>query len=423
MNAWNRNEPVAVVGGGLAGLAAAAYLARGGRAVTVYERAQSLGGRAATHEEAGHFFNLGPHALYLGGEAAPVLAELGVRYTGNPPVVDGAGAILRGRLETLPGAAGSLFKTRILTLGGKFDTARILAALPRMDVSRARGLTQGEWLARGVKRPDVRDLLRALFRLTTYANSDAQSAEAALRQLRTAFAGGVLYVDGGWRTLVEGLRESAERAGAKIVAGTRVASIECDDAVRAVRLASGERIPASGAVLAVPPETAAALAPESAALRDFAARAVPVRAATLDLGLSRLPEPKRRFALGIDAPLYFSVHSAYAKVAPEAAATIHVAKYLDPHASTDAKAVERELEGVMDLVQPGWREAVTARRFLPNLSVSGALLTPGLARPGVSGAGVRGLALAGDWADGEAMLADASLGSAKRAAEAILKGG
>src|SRR5262249_57979689 len=68
---WSRRDrmtqtatDVAVVGGGLAGLAAAAYLGRAGRKVTLFERSRSLGGRAATHENGGFRFNIGPHALY-----------------------------------------------------------------------------------------------------------------------------------------------------------------------------------------------------------------------------------------------------------------------------------------------------------------------------------------------------------------------
>ncbi|HEX5502261.1 MAG TPA: FAD-dependent oxidoreductase, partial [Thermomicrobiales bacterium] len=59
---------VAVVGGGLAGLTAALYLARGGRAVTLFEKAHDLGGRAITEESEGYYFNLGPRALYRRGE-------------------------------------------------------------------------------------------------------------------------------------------------------------------------------------------------------------------------------------------------------------------------------------------------------------------------------------------------------------------
>ena len=48
-----------VVGGGLAGLAASVYLARGGRTVTVFEKRRDLGGRAITSLRQGFRFNLG----------------------------------------------------------------------------------------------------------------------------------------------------------------------------------------------------------------------------------------------------------------------------------------------------------------------------------------------------------------------------
>src|SRR5262250_2274614 len=75
----------AVIGGGLGGLAAAAYLARGGRSVVLYEKASALGGRAMT-TTAGEFrFNLGPHALYSASHGIAVLRELGVAFHGSQP--------------------------------------------------------------------------------------------------------------------------------------------------------------------------------------------------------------------------------------------------------------------------------------------------------------------------------------------------
>jgi len=70
--------PTIVVGGGLAGLTAAATLARDGRRVVVIEGASQLGGRARTRHHDGFDLNLGPHALYIGGGASAVLRDLGV---------------------------------------------------------------------------------------------------------------------------------------------------------------------------------------------------------------------------------------------------------------------------------------------------------------------------------------------------------
>jgi phytoene dehydrogenase-like protein len=63
---------VVIVGGGMAGLTAACYLARSGVAVMLFEKAANLGGRAATQNHEGYLFNRGIHAIYTGGaEPAP----------------------------------------------------------------------------------------------------------------------------------------------------------------------------------------------------------------------------------------------------------------------------------------------------------------------------------------------------------------
>ena len=51
---------VAVIGGGIAGLATAALLAREGYAVTLLEQRTSLGGRAGSWEHDGFRFDTGP---------------------------------------------------------------------------------------------------------------------------------------------------------------------------------------------------------------------------------------------------------------------------------------------------------------------------------------------------------------------------
>ena len=56
---------VAVIGGGLAGLTAAAYLSlQPGVEGTLFERSPQLGGRAFTYEKAGFTLNYGAHAVY-----------------------------------------------------------------------------------------------------------------------------------------------------------------------------------------------------------------------------------------------------------------------------------------------------------------------------------------------------------------------
>src|SRR3954466_12468077 len=91
---------VIVVGGGLAGLAAASYVARAGRTVTLFDKSGSLGGRAESQERAGFIVNLGAHALYEKSAAIQVLKELGVKYTGGSPT--GVRVMSRGHSYLAP---------------------------------------------------------------------------------------------------------------------------------------------------------------------------------------------------------------------------------------------------------------------------------------------------------------------------------
>jgi hypothetical protein len=103
---------------------------------------------------------------------------------------------------------------------------------------------------------------------------------------------------------------------------------------------------------------------------------------------------------------------------------IHIAKYLPTGDTTDAKETERQLEGVLDLMQPGWRDVLAERRYLPDMTVTAALATPergGLAGRTAVETDTRGLYLAGDWTGDEGWLSDASLASGKKAAGLALR--
>src|SRR5262245_55492954 len=112
---------VAVVGGGLAGLTAAAMLGRAGKSVVVYERANNLGGRAATQTVERFHFNLGPHALFRGGHAMRVLRSLGITIGEARVGTSGSTAVLGRRVYALPVDLMSILKSRLLTLSARVE--------------------------------------------------------------------------------------------------------------------------------------------------------------------------------------------------------------------------------------------------------------------------------------------------------------
>ena len=422
-----RSFDVIVVGGGLAGLTAATYLGRAGRKVLLVEKSPELGGRGGSRQIDGFCFNHGPHALYAAGAGVSVLAELGVNFHGAKPGVAGGYAIIAGKKQTLPGGLVSLLSTGLFGVAEKLEVARLLSSVARIDPQPWERRTVREWVNGTVTRPRVRAFLTALVRLTSYANADdAMSAGAAIRQVQQAVTASVYYIDGGWQSLVDGLAASVTKAGVTIRKGVKVDRLILDDGVRGVVTSDNERIAAKAVMLTTPPATASVLAgPSARGLAEFTCAAIPLRAACLDLAISRLPAPSASFALGIDAPLYFSVHSAVAKLAPAGGALIHAAKYLLPSDDPGQQGVREELEALVDLMQPGWRDALVSARFLPRMTVvEAAPLAAGgglAGRPSVAVAEVPGLYLAGDWVGEEGLLADASLASARKAAVACIE--
>jgi phytoene dehydrogenase-like protein len=428
MQSFETQGDAIVVGGGLAGLAASIFLARQGKNVRLFEQSHELGGRARTREQGGFLLNQGPHALYRGGEGIAILRELGVEPRGAVPSVSGAFAIDKGVKYTFPAGFTSLLSTSLFGLAEKIEAARLLASLGKLDPEPLMETSVREWVHTNLAHESVREFLLALFRVSTYANDpERMSAGAAVEQLKRATTKGVMYLDGGWQTLVDGLREIAGNEGVRIEAGARIEAIErgASGEVESVRLSDGRAYQAPVIVVAASPEVAASLVEGSreTSLRRWAGELVPIKAACFDVALRHLPQPKATFALGIDEPFYLSVHSASAKLAPEGGALIHLAKYRQTDDREPPEEIERKLESMLDTVQAGWREAVVYRRFLPDMIVSHALPSAALGgtkgRPEVLVRDVPGLFVVGDWVGPEGMLADASLASAKQAATAI----
>jgi len=257
---------------------------------------------------------------------------------------------------------------------------------------------------------------------------DLVSAEVFVIKTQLSLKNPVVYIDGGWQTLVSGLRKAAEQAGAHIMSGARVEGVEHQNGqVQGVRLRDGRTVRAAAAIIATAPKDAVKLVDdgEYPALRQIVDGLVPAQVASLDVALRRLPNSRYTVVQDVERPRFMSTQSLYSHVAPDGSALIYTFKQLDPRHPGDPHDDERDLENLLDTAQPGWREVLVKRQYLPRIDAIGMLPTAksgGYAgRPGPQVPGIANLYLAGDWI-GEGFLSDASFGSARQIAHLLLKG-
>ena len=420
---------VVIIGGGLAGLTTAALLARSGKSVTLFERSsKEIGGRARTAEIDGFYFNQGPHALCLTDATDSILKEIGITFTGG---IAGAGKsylISGGRKREVPGDYGSWLSS-VKSDGSlvESDESRFFNSPTEIDFSQLEGVTVQEWLDKNIQDTNVAEMIKTILRLNTYANDpDIQSIGSALRQIYVASKRGYMYLDGGWQTLVDGLLKVIKNANGTIVMGEKVTRVKrTDSSGWLVLLSNKTQVSAKIVVIAAGPMDAYSLFDDNdrpEVLSKAAKEAKPVRMVCLDVALTSLPDKDALFALGVDSPLYFSVHSAYAKLAPGDGALIHVSKYLGSSNVPKPREDQPELEELLDIMQPGWRQVLVKKRPLPNMVVSNSIVTAALGglagRPDVRIAD--NLYIVGDWVGKEGLLSNASVASAKQAAQLIL---
>ena len=266
---------VLIIGAGLAGLAAAARLARAGLRVTVLEKNDQPGGRCAQLIREGHRFDLGP-TLYLMPEVFErTFADLGERVDHwldlrrvDPTYTirwdDGAQLTLTGDLPNLkaqveaiePGAFAGLL--RYLDEGGRHYDLALSRFVGRDFDSLLSYFSLLNLPLLAALKPFVRHYantgrffrsprLRAAFTFQDmYLGLSPFDAPATYSLLQyTELAGGVWFPRGGLYRVIEAMTALAERNGATVCVNAPVRQIRVDgDTVTGVELESGEELTA-----------------------------------------------------------------------------------------------------------------------------------------------------------------------------------
>ena len=275
-----RTEPVAVVGGGLGGLAAACTLAARGYSVTLFEKNDWLGGKAAVLERDGFRFDMGPTILTVPSVLKRICTEAGKRLEDALELIrldpqwrcffeDGSTLDLCADEETMANSIGRytndsregdgyrrflkfserlhdiserfFFWKSVESLRDTFDVKGTFQISVLKDVLQMKpGRTVHEAIRRDVRDPRVAQMLD---HFTQYVGSSPEASPAVLCGIaHMQTSEGVWYPKGGTGAVPRALVKLAEELGVELRPGCGVRRILLDgERANGVELESGDR--------------------------------------------------------------------------------------------------------------------------------------------------------------------------------------
>jgi phytoene dehydrogenase-like protein len=375
------SQQITVIGGGLAGLAAAITCAEGGANVALLEAHETLGGRARS-SDGDYKANLGPHVLYKSGSLWRWLVER----------------------KLLPPLGGVPLAGIRMRYKGEIRRTPPLGMIPA--VLRLRGrqapvdLDFRSWAANHTD-AETAELLSHAAGVYTFHHDPGELSAAFVweRTVRTLLTPppAARYVTGGWGTLVTVLERRARDLGVTIETGRRVETLPNGPVVIATELGDARQL-----------------------LADDSITWTSGRTLCLDVGLShRRGDP---FVVSdLDESGWIERFTAAdPTLAPVGHELVQAQMPIRPEESAEGAA--RRLEHLMDSALGDWQQRETWRRRQVMDARSGALDPPGSSwqdRPAVDRGD--GVYLVGDMVAAPGLLAEVSCASAVQASRLALE--
>jgi len=427
---------VAIIGGGLAGLTAAAYLSNEtGVEGVLFERSPQLGGRAFTYEKAGFTLNYGAHAIY-GLDRHTISSmekELGLSFGSKQ--VDKRKVMYEKHDQLTPAPLDfvNLVKTDILDTRGKMRFAAEITAIIANIHTLKNYPTLGDYLAESEADENVKELWEHLVCSNFFITPE--DARKVPGHVISAYYHNLFlsqrpvnYILGSWAVITNQLRAKMEGSGRWQLA--------LQEGVDEIRYENGQYVLKTKAreeafdrvIFAMPVQQVVKLL-KGTPWEPFMAPYENNRSTEVmvyDIGLSQVVARPFSYISDMNNKMFITdVSATDHTLVPEGGQLLQGVAYLtdefDAEADRKAYLEERtaQMEALFDRHYPGWRDAVAVKRVSKKAMVQSVknVADNKLLPVRVESAP---FFFCGDGCEGKGELAERAFSSARKAAELLV---
>lgn len=371
---------IAIIGGGLAGLTAAAYLSNhGDTSGTVFERSPQLGGRAFTYEKSGFTLNYGAHAVYgIDRHTLQTMEdELELKFQNKQ--VDKRKVVYakHGQLTPAPLDFVNVMKTQVLSPLEKMRFVAEIAAVIGNIHQLKQHRTLGDYLEQSTASADVKELWEHLVCSNFFITPEEARkvpGDVIADYYHNLFLSSrpVSYIVGSWSTITHQLTEKiGMNPDWDIATKEPVESIEMQDGRFILNTKTRQQLEFDQVVFAMPVQQINKLL-EGSAWSDFMTpyqNNTATEVLVYDIGLSKVVARPFHYISDMDRKIFVSdVSATDYTAAPVHGQLLQGIAYLNDDFKEEQEKKEyleqktKQMESLFDTYYPGWRDCLEVKR-------------------------------------------------------------
>ncbi|WP_428912526.1 FAD-dependent oxidoreductase [Niallia sp. Krafla_26] len=420
-----------IVGGGLAGLTAAALLAKQGKKVLVLERGR-LGGRAITMNLKGFKFNFGAHAIY--GRDTSTLKniekELDIRIGWRDFNPQKAKYDIGSQLTDVPANIVGLFRTRVMNNADKVKfTFEIFKTLIGTEKGHPH-ISIKKWMEDKQVAEDVQEMMLTLASSNFFTSEPEKiPSDVFFNYYNRLFSTTkpVTYIEGGWQALIDEFVRVIEENGGEIRTKAKVTSVKTVENQIVEVATTKETFKGSNFIFCIPPAELVKVF-EGTKIEHLLQHYAHYDASYVfvyDIGLKTRIDTPYTYIYDKKNKIFITDISYYDEsCVPEGGQLLQAIAYLKQDELGNKERIDKHQEKIEQLYDkhfPGWREELTVPRISKRASAQEIKWTMEQQAMPILIPDYRNLFFAGDWCQAKGQLSELSFSSAYEASKLVLQ--